>query len=224
MRAPTTITKELSYVPERFRRCNCYLLDLGGQILLFDPSFGPDSFEDSIEVKAIYASHAHYDHIGGISSWKDQFPHIPFLMHPADEPMLEDPAVNASLFFGRPQVFSKPDQALSDGQLIQAGNAYTIEVINTPGHTMGSSCFLINRQEDSQPVPIALLTGDTLFDRSWGRTDFVTGDEDLMRGSLERLYQLLTALPLHLPVCPGHGSITNAQEAARFLASMGFSG
>ena len=70
---------------------------------------------------------------------------------------------------------------------------------------------------------MAMISGDTLFDRGWGRTDFATGDDSLMRDSLSRLFRILSRMPDDLPVCPGHSALTNAADACRFLAAMGYS-
>lgn len=217
------ITEELSYLPERFRSCNVYLLRCFDRVVLFDPSVSPDDVPSDLPVSMLIATHAHYDHIGALSAWKEDMPDRPFLMHEGDIPMLDDPAVNASQFFGRSAKFPHPDRSFSDHERIAVDHEYTLTAIHTPGHTMGSSCFLIERQDHETVVPVALITGDTLFDRAWGRTDFVTGDDRLMRRSLERLHGLLSDLPPELPVCPGHAAITTAEEACRFLSVSRFS-
>ncbi|NLA95363.1 MAG: MBL fold metallo-hydrolase [Clostridiaceae bacterium] len=217
------ITKELSCFPERFRRCNVYLLALADQSIVFDPSLAPDMVPDVAAVKTIYATHAHYDHISAVNAWKEEMPARPFIMHTGDIPMLEDTLANASVFFGRPETFCHPDRALQGGEELTLNDDFRMDVIHTPGHTMGSSCFLIKKQDGNRMAPLALLTGDTLFDCGWGRTDFVTGDDRLMRLSLESLYRLLKDLPAGLPVCPGHGGITTASQACRFLQASGFS-
>lgn len=217
------ITRELSYFPERFRRCNSYLLTLAGQSHLFDPCFAPDMVADAASIQVIYATHAHYDHIGALNEWKEELPARLFLMHAGDIPVLEDTVANASAFFGRPTTFCHPDRLLEGGGELVLDKNYRLEVIHTPGHTMGSSCFLIKKQDGSRMVPLALLTGDTLFDCGFGRTDFVTGNDQLMRRSLQGLHRLLKEMPADLPVCPGHGSLTTASRACRFLQSSGFS-
>ncbi len=218
------ITKELSYFPERFKACNVYLLKGLDHAVLFDPSQNADQLASDLPISMLIATHAHYDHIGRLDKWKEARPDLPFLMHAADIPMLDDPACNASIFFGKPIAFPHPDRTFEEGDRIEIDSLYSLLVYNTPGHTMGSCCFLVQRREGDQDIPVALLTGDTLFDRGWGRTDFVTGDDSLMRNSLERLYALMTGLPGDLPVCPGHASLTTAAQACRFLQLMGFTG
>lgn len=216
------VTEALFYFPERFRSCNVYLLKSKDRALLVDPSLAVRDLPSDLSIQMILATHAHYDHIGALHSWKEDEPQRPFLMHAGDIGMLDDPAVNASKFFGRPGSFPHPDSSFEDGDSLTLDAQYSLQVIHTPGHTMGSSCFLIFRHQGEDKEPLALLTGDTLFDRAWGRTDFVTGDDRLMRQSLEKLHGLLSQLPADLPVCPGHASLTTAHEACRFLRMAGF--
>lgn len=218
------ITAELRYYREGFRSCNVYLLTCFDCEVLFDPSLSPDAVEQKRPISKLIATHAHYDHIGMINEWKSEFPDVPFLMHGGDVGMLADSSLNASIFFGRPDSFAKPDFVLKDGDVIELDGQYYLDVINTPGHTMGSSCFLIYSRGDRESTPVAMISGDTLFERGWGRTDFATGDDTLMRDSLRRLFRILSKMPDDLPVCPGHSALTNAADACRFLAAMGFSG
>ena len=71
-----------------------------------------------------------------------------------------------------------------------------IDVIPTPGHTMGGVCYLIDGH---------LFSGDTLFHGTYGRTDLPEGDEAKMQESLKKLFQ---KLPDETPVYPGHGAET----------------
>jgi hydroxyacylglutathione hydrolase len=216
------ITDELRYYREAFRSCNVYVLTCFDSEILFDPSLSPDSMEQKRPISKLIATHAHYDHIGMVNKWKEEYPDVPFLMHGGDLVMLDDTMLNASIYFGRPESYVKPDRILKDGDIIELDGQYYLDVINTPGHTMGSSCFMIFRRDSDNTVPLAMITGDTLFDRGWGRTDFATGDDTLMRDSLMRLYRILSKMPDDLPVCAGHSAITNAADACRFLTAMGF--
>ena len=82
----------------------------------------------------------------------------------------------------------------SEGDVITVGEA-EFAVMQTPGHSMGSVCLLCGG---------LLFTGDTLFYRSCGRTDFPGGSPKLMRQSLARL----AGVPGNLTVLPGHGPAT----------------
>ena len=99
---------------------------------------------------------------------------------------------------------------LQDGDRLVFGGE-TVEVLSTPGHTEGSVCFL---------MPGLMLSGDTLFYRSVGRTDLSGGDSGALTASLRRL----CALPEDYRVIPGHGRETtqSAEKAGNpYLAADG---
>ena len=68
------------------------------------------------------------------------------------------------------------------------------KILHTPGHTKGSVCYYNEKEK-------ILVTGDTIFYHSWGRTDFPGGSESEMMKSLERIY---STLPQDVQVFPGH--------------------
>ena len=87
-----------------------------------------------------------------------------------------------------------PDHFFLDGDILEFKTG-TFEILHTPGHTPGSSCFIINK---------LIFTGDTLFQGSIGRTDFPMGDWDIMVKSLKRFF----SLDEELVVLSGHGEAT----------------
>ena len=135
-------------------------------------------------------THGHIDHISGVQWLKDTYK-TPFALHEADLPILEAaPGYADMLGFGECPV-PTVDQKLKDGDELPLG----IKVIHTPGHTAGGICLWVEGQK-------MLLTGDTLFRESIGRTDLPTGDYDaLMRSIVGKI------LPLGSDVTffPGHG-------------------
>jgi glyoxylase-like metal-dependent hydrolase (beta-lactamase superfamily II) len=99
-------------------------------------------------------------------------------------------------FYVRPEAPDGIERELVEGQeWIDAGFRY--QVIHTPGHTPGGVCFLF-------PEEAWLISGDTLFQGSIGRTDLPGGDMRVLQQSLARLLQL----PDSLRVFPGHGPPT----------------
>ena len=90
------------------------------------------------------------------------------------------------------------DKKLNEGDTLKVGNMH-IRVIHTPGHTVGGICLHIKEDDDE-----VLISGDTLFARSIGRSDLPGGDEDVLVRSLKKL----TGLPDKLRVLPGHGPET----------------
>ena len=86
---------------------------------------------------------------------------------------------------------------VKDGDIIEVGSM-KCKVIATPGHSIGSTCYYF--EEDD-----VLISGDTLFFESVGRTDFPTGDAGALRMSVE---EKLFALKDEVKVYPGHGDFT----------------
>ena len=150
--------------------------------------------EHDLSVEVILLTHAHMDHIGGVTQLKEVWPSVQVALHPDDLElyrMLPQQPAWLGLGGSYPEP-PEPDIALEDGQVLEyAGLTFT--VIHTPGHTPGSCCF---RLEDT------LFTGDTLFQGSIGRTDLPGGSyPELIRSIMTRI------LPLGDPVVlyPGHG-------------------
>lgn len=134
--------------------------------------------------KAILLTHGHFDHVSGVDTLKSNY-NIPVYIHGNDWAMIE----KAADIFGE---MGKPDFILKENDEIKLGNKI-IKVIETPGHTPGGVCFLIDGH---------LFTGDTLFKQSIGRTDFVGGDSALLLSSINNK---LSKLDEKTKIYPGHG-------------------
>lgn len=187
---------------------NCYLYacDDSKQGVLVDPGAEADKIyrwvlEKGVRVEAILLTHGHLDHIGAVDELRDLL-RAKVCIHPGDAAMLTDARKNLSAYFGPGLAFRAADEFLSDGQVIPVGNKF-LTVLTTPGHSPGSVCFL---------TPEGLLSGDTLFAGSIGRTDFPGGSlDELLRGVEKKLM----VLPDDTPVYPGHGeSSTIGRERA----------
>ena len=116
--------------------------------------------------------------------------------------LLEDPQLNGSADVGRPCSVTA-DRYLIDGEKVTAAGM-TMRVISTPGHTEGGCCYYFDADETGG-API-LISGDTLFEGSVGRTDLPTGDmQDLVESIRTKLY----VLPDETEVYCGHGGSTS---------------
>ena len=183
---------------------NCYLLVSGNEAFVIDPSPSADAIikradEAGAQIKAILLTHGHFDHVLSAETLR-QKTGAPVLIHRGDGDMLTDPAKNAHrLFFGCDRTFGSADRLLEDGEILTLGNE-SVRVMNTPGHSIGSSCFLTDD---------FVVTGDTIFAEGYGRVDLYGGDMQTLICSLRSL----AALPRDLTIYPGHGDSSTLDAA-----------
>ena len=184
---------------------NCYLLLCGGEAAVVDPSADADAIlqkitEHGAALKYILLTHGHFDHICSLDSLREKTG-VPAYVHKGDVDMPSDAQKNAFfLFFGQKRSWRTPEKTLAEGDILQLGNE-EIRVLHTPGHTEGSVCFLC--------ADNILITGDTLFDRGFGRYDLWGGDPLKLRRSLARLATLDSSLTIYA----GHGCTTDLGDA-----------
>lgn len=186
---------------------NTYLLDdrAGGYVVV-DPSCKPEAIIaacDDKPISAVILTHGHFDHVGALRDIAEHY-HCPVYGPAGDAAMIETPDAY-SVRHGA-QAYPLTRQ-LVDGDTITTG-AITWRVIHTPGHTPGSSCFytdasMIEGASEDAGAPM-LVSGDTLFCGTIGRTDFEGGSMDDMRVSLKKL----AILPVDTVVLPGHNDLT----------------
>lgn len=185
---------------------NCYIIiDENRRIsAIIDPG-GTDTeiseyiVSENLKVKYILITHGHLDHIGGVEYLREKTG-AKVAIHQNDAAMLLDPKLNLSSM-GYNEIRCKPaDILLNDGDILNLGEL-KIEVLHTPGHTPGGICFKIDN---------VCFTGDTLFKRSIGRTDFPGGDfESIISSIKNKLFKLNNNIVIY----PGHGeSSTIGQE------------
>ena len=193
---------------------NCVVLweDAGKACAVVDPGFyRPEeeemvfSFlsEQDLVPDAVLLTHAHFDHVWGVAAVVKRYG-CPVHLSAADEPVLRSGASMLERLQLRKAVDDFDYADVSDGQLIHAGGV-DWKVIATPGHTPGSVCYLCAEWG-------VLLSGDTLFAGSIGRTDLEGGDYDAL---MKSLMEKLMTLPGDTDIVPGHGAPTSiARESA----------
>lgn len=172
-----------------------------------DPWIATTVREAGVTVKAVWLTHAHLDHIGGVEMCRERW-QAPVSIHPADVPMLTDPRLNGSARTGTPLRISPPDNLFQEGQEAAVGTL-RFQVLHTPGHTPGGICLHTSGH---------LIAGDTLFAGSIGRTDFPGGDHTALIRSIR---QKLFALPDDTLVYPGHGPETTIGDEKAFNPFVG---
>jgi glyoxylase-like metal-dependent hydrolase (beta-lactamase superfamily II) len=122
---------------------------------------------------------------------------------------MNDASLNGSSDIRRPCTVAA-DHYLIDGESVTVAGI-TLQMIYTPGHTEGSCCFYMDaEQTGGSPI---LISGDTLFEESVGRTDLPTGD---MHDLVESVRGKLFALPDNTIVYPGHGGFTSIEHEKKY--------
>jgi hydroxyacylglutathione hydrolase len=208
--------------PAGVLQCNCYVLAdrPGTDALIVDP--GQRAMgqlrrildENRLTPAAVLLTHGHIDHIWSAQKVSDTFG-CPTYIHPEDRFMLTDPIygfgprlaqVMAGAFFREPKQVVELDR---DGDKLDLGSV-TVNVDHTPGHTRGSVCFRVPSSKDDKEI---VFTGDTLFERSVGRTDLFGGSgRDLLMSIINKLL----VLDDKTVVLPGHGNSTTIGAERRF--------
>ncbi|NLB82854.1 MAG: MBL fold metallo-hydrolase [Synergistaceae bacterium] len=182
---------------------NSYLLwEAGGAAFLVDPAGELSevrSFlsKNELSLKEILLTHGHFDHVGGLEEALSITGGSAYVSS-GDAFLVKNPDAGVRAWMGSDFTGTDKLLFLQDGDRLSVGTM-DIKVIATPGHTPGCVCYLVTDGADQ-----LLLSGDTLFASSIGRTDLPGGDSGLLEKSLLRLAQL----PDTLPVLPGHGPET----------------
>ena len=178
---------------------NAYLLvdDQTREAVLVDAPHGVSKqlarhMEDGVKVVMLINTHGHWDHIGDNEEVLKMI-HAPLAIHSADAEMLKD---GGAYGYETPVLAkaSRADRLLAGGDVISFGQV-SLRVMHTPGHTTGSICLY---HEASK----TLISGDTLFQGSCGRTDLTNSSESEMVASLRKL----STLPPDTRYYPGHGA------------------
>ncbi|MBN1780722.1 MBL fold metallo-hydrolase [bacterium] len=193
---------------------NCYLLEHVSRqtALCVDPGGDAEKIlafckKQHISIDRILLTHGHYDHIGAVNALVDLLG-IPVYIHFEDVEMATNPDLNLSRFIMAPYQIDSYLHYYESSGMIRFFD-HSIQVIHTPGHTPGSICLLWNQK---------LISGDTLFRNSIGRTDFPGSDPELLIRSIK---SELMGLDDGIEVYPGHGMNTTIGHERRrnpFLA------
>ena len=178
---------------------NAYILGTAGSkdCVVIDPGGNPDVILEQVDilgfnVSMILNTHGHADHIGGVSGIK-RVSGATYAIHEKEASILQSDnrwAVNIMPGFEDPPI---PDIWLGDNNKDITLEDFSINIIETGGHTPGGVCYYTEG---------AVFTGDTLFRGSIGRYDLPGGDGELL---VRNIHQKLLTLPGDTRVLPGHG-------------------
>lgn len=175
----------------------CYVLadETTGEAIIVDPGGPADRIlarareRGAKKITLIVNTHSHVDHVAGNQEMQAATD-APIAIHEAEADGLANPNRSMLAMFGASESPSA-SVLLKDGDKITFGNE-SVEVIHTPGHTLGGICLYF---------PGYVLTGDTLFVGGVGRTDLPGGSFPVLQASIRNR---LFTLPDETVVLPGH--------------------
>lgn len=189
---------------------NCYFVYREGskKVVFIDPADQGKAIYETLEkqgfqIEAILLTHGHFDHILGASDLRDCSGALIYAQE-EEKALCEDARKNLSASVGKAYTVT-PDVFLKDEEVFSFADI-TFQVLHTPGHTAGGCSYYV--QEAG-----LLISGDTLFQDSVGRTDFPTGDMKVMLQSIEKK---LFVLPEETKVYPGHGEHTTIGHEKKY--------
>ncbi|GFE59684.1 MBL fold metallo-hydrolase [Geobacter sp. AOG2] len=189
---------------------NCFILGCEGTRagVVIDPGGDAEQIiqvvrRHGLTIHYIINTHGHFDHIGGNRQVVAAFG-APLLIHQADVPMLDRVADVGRMYGIQGENSPAADGFLVDGMEIEFGACH-MKVLHTPGHTPGGCCLYLAEEG-------RIITGDTLFADSIGRTDLPGGSHDQL---LESIRSKLFVLPDDVIAYPGHGIETSIGHEKR---------
>ncbi|MFA6987748.1 MAG: MBL fold metallo-hydrolase [Acholeplasmataceae bacterium] len=185
---------------------NCYILYDNFKAMIIDPGYESKELmhfldDNGLQVEVIYVTHGHIDHIGGVNALKRKFKNATVYAPIKDQ-----------YWYSRNPRLGLHETLLVDVYVKENDVVLfldkTFKVIETPGHSYGSTILYFDK---------VLFSGDTLFKNSIGRTDLYLGD---FRSIMDSIKNKILTLPLDTIVFPGHGSETilkNEKENNPFI-------
>lgn len=189
---------------------NCYIVEntKTNQAFVFDPGDQGERImdtlkEDGMELAGVCLTHGHFDHVMALPYLMEQKPDLNVYLYESEAEVLASPDLNLGSMMGM-NLSLKANHLVKDGEIIDVLGT-KVKCIHVPGHTKGSVCYYFADYG-------WLISGDTLFQMSIGRTDFPTGNlNDLLTAIREKLF----VLPPWTKVLSGHTPPTTIEEESR---------
>ena len=154
--------------------------------------------EHNIQIKYVVLTHGHFDHAEYVEEYEHIFDGAEIICHNDEKAVLYDMEANLSIWGNRPREYDCSYTYVEEGNFLTLGEkssdtCMNFQVLHTPGHTPGCICLLDEKNK-------IMFTGDTLFKRSYGRTDLKFGSPSQLYSSLKRLYRMDKEITFY----PGH--------------------
>lgn len=185
-------TQGNSYVTDNGK--DCYVVDPGGRKMAPVIEYIK---ENNLNLIGILLTHGHFDHIIGIPEIIE-YRDIPVYISEKDYDFLYNPNLSLTTWIKLDFRLSADVKVI---KLKENDEIFGMKIIETPGHTHGGICFYNEKEK-------ILISGDTIFKMTYGRTDLPTGNSEDMKKSIERLMKL----DGEIIVYPGHGGHTYIKD------------
>ncbi|HVN83116.1 MAG TPA: MBL fold metallo-hydrolase [Terriglobia bacterium] len=192
-------------------QCNCYVLgcEKTREGIVIDPGDDSNLILPLIErhrlrIRYILSTHAHIDHVGDLEPIRARTG-AQAILHERDLPLYQNLPIQAAWLGVAAPRMAQIDTFVHDRDLLRFGD-HSGEVLYTPGHSPGSLCFYLPGIVDQ------VFAGDTLFQRSIGRTDLWGGSYEAI---LRSIRDKLLVLDDRTVVYPGHGPATTVGDERR---------
>lgn len=202
------------FIPDEFASNNYILYNENTlNAAIFDPSLcfnKTNNFikENNLNLKFIFITHVHFDHLGDIKKFQDNYPNVKTFIPKKDKILYDNLNMQCDMFGVRRVEPFKVDKFIDENDEIYLDDI-KIEIIETPGHSKGSTCYLIGEN---------LIAGDTVFYEEIGRCDLPTGSfSDISNSIKEKLFKLDDKIK----VFTGHGDNTTIGHEKIYNAYFG---
>ena len=181
-----------------FYQTNCYIVTINGKDIIIDPGMEATSWVEAnvSNPVAILNTHGHFDHVWSNAELQKSL-HVKLYTPKADKEFLKASSWVKDLPASTPDYLVEPDEVVDI-------EGIKVEFLHFPGHTPGCSVIAI---ED------AWFSGDFIFERSIGRTDFPYSSPEDMKKSLLRFKEI----PYDKTLYPGHGGSTTIRQEQKYV-------